>query len=66
MTNVTKQPTIRVADADESPVRIDYALIDRKYKEWLVRRGFSDELGNALGMRRPNKRRSKAIDHEEL
>jgi hypothetical protein len=61
-----KQPTIRVADADESPARIDFAYIDKKYKEWLVRRGFSNELGNELGMRRPNGRRGKRIDPDEI
>ena len=66
MTNATKQSTIRVADADESAPRIDFAYIDKKYKEWLVRRGFASELGNELGMRRPNGRRSKRIDNDEL
>lgn len=66
MTNSTKQPIIRVADADESPERIDFALIDRKYKEWLVRRGFSDEIGNALGMRRSSGRRFKKTEPDEL
>jgi len=66
MTNATKQSTIRVADADESAPRIDFAYIDKKYKEWLIRRGFSDESGNSLGMRRTNGRRFKRIDHEEL
>jgi hypothetical protein len=61
-----KQQTIRVADADESTPRIDFAYIDKKYKEWLVRRGFSSELGNELGMRRPNGRRGKRIDPDEI
>jgi hypothetical protein len=55
-----------VADADESTPRIDFAYIDKKYKEWLVRRGFSNELGNELGMRRPNGRRGKRIDPDEI
>jgi hypothetical protein len=61
-----KQQTIRVADADESTPRIDFAYIDKKYKEWLVRRGFSNELGNELGMHRPNGRRGKRIDPDEI
>lgn len=59
MTNLNKPSTIRVADADETPVRIDFAYIDQKYKEWLVRRGFVSESGSELGMRRPNGRRGK-------
>jgi hypothetical protein len=66
MTNLNKPSSIRMADADESPSRIDVDYIDRKYKEWLVRRGFSDELGNVLGMRRPNGRRGKRIDPDEI
>ena len=50
---------MRVADADESPDRIHFAYIDRKYKEWLIRRGFANELGQELGMRRSNGRRGK-------
>jgi hypothetical protein len=55
-----------MADADETPIRIDVDYIDRKYKEWLVRRGFSDELGNVLGMRRPKGRRHNQIEPDEL
>ena len=44
---------VRVADADESTLKIDFAYIDRKYKEWLIRRGFAAESDSGeLGMRR--------------
>lgn len=44
---------VRVAEADESTPKIDFAYIDRKYKEWLVRRGFASESDSGeLGMRR--------------
>jgi len=44
---------VRVADADESTPKIDFAYIDRKYKEWLIRRGFAAESDSGeLGMRR--------------
>jgi len=44
---------VRVADADESTPKIDFAYIDRKYKEWLIRRGFASESDSGeLGMRR--------------
>lgn len=44
---------VRVADADESTPKIDFAYIDKKYKEWLVRRGFAAESDSGeLGMRR--------------
>lgn len=44
---------VRVAESDESTPKIDFAYIDKKYKEWLVRRGFADESdGGELGMRR--------------
>lgn len=59
MTNLNKPATIRVADADETPIRIDFDYFDQKYKEWLIRRGFGDEIGGAFGMKRPNKRRGK-------
>ena len=54
-------PIMRVADADESPDRIHFAYIDRKYKEWLIRRGFASELGSEMGMRRSNSRRGKTL-----
>ncbi len=52
-----KQPIVRVSEADESTPRIDFEYIDRKYKEWLVRRGFSSEDSGELGMRRSKSRR---------
>ena len=52
---------VRIADADESTPRIDFAYIDKKYKEWLVRRGFANEDQTELGMRRSNGRRGRAI-----
>lgn len=52
---------VRIADADESTPRIDFAYIDKKYKEWLVRRGFANEDQTELGMRRSNGRRCRAI-----
>ena len=54
-----KQPIVRVSEADESTPRIDFEYIDRKYKEWLIRRGFSNELGQELGMRRAGGWRGK-------
>ena len=54
-------PIMRVADADESPDRIHFAYIDRKYKEWLIRRGFASELGSEMGMRRSNGRRGNTL-----
>lgn len=64
--SMNKVAIVRVADADESTPRIDFALIDRKYKEWLVRRGFTQEEGNELGMRRPNGRRGKRTIPDEI
>ena len=64
--NSNKQATFRVADADESTSKIDFRYFDRKYKEWLIRRGFADELGNPLGMRHSNVRRVKSIKSDEL
>ena len=56
---------VRVADADESTPKIDFAYIDRKYKEWLIRRGFASENdGGELGMKRSNSRRAKRLNHE--
>lgn len=52
---------VRIADADESTPRIDFAYIDKKYREWLVRRGFATEEQTELGMRRSNSRRGRAI-----
>lgn len=52
---------VRIADADESTPRIDFAYIDKKYKEWLIRRGFASEDQTELGMRRSNSRRGRAI-----
>ncbi len=48
--SINKVTTVRVADADESTPRIDFAYIDRKYKEWLIRRGFANEIGTEMGM----------------
>lgn len=62
----SKQTIIRVADADESTPKIDFALIDRKYKEWLIRRGFASEEGTELGMRRSNGRRGKRTISDEI
>lgn len=64
--NVNNKPTIRVAEADESTPKIDFAYIDRKYKEWLIRRGFASEEGNELGMRRSNGRRAKRTIPDEI
>jgi hypothetical protein len=55
-----------VADADESTPRIDFAYIDRKYKEWLIRRGFANEIGTEMGMRRAGGRRGKRIEPDEI
>lgn len=64
--NVNNKPTIRVAEADESTPKIDFAYIDRKYKEWLIRRGFAADEGNALGMRRSKSARfGKKIHSDE-
>jgi hypothetical protein len=52
---------VRIAEADESTPRIDFAYIDKKYKEWLVRRGFASEEQTELGMRRSNGRRGRAV-----
>lgn len=59
MSDGNKLPIIRIADSDESCEKIHFAYIDQKYKEWLVRRGFANELGQELGMRRSNGRRGK-------
>jgi hypothetical protein len=56
--NTKKQPVIRVADADESTPKIDFAYIDRKYKEWLIRRGFATEETTEMGMRSSSRRRA--------
>jgi len=66
MTNLNKPSSIRMADADETPIRIDVDYFDRKYKEWLVRRGFGDEIGGAFGMKRPKGRRHNRTDPDEL
>ena len=52
-----KQPIVRVSEADESTPRIDFEYIDRKYKEWLIRRGFSSDESGELGMKRSKFRR---------
>lgn len=52
-----KQPIARVSEADESTTRIDFEYIDRKYKEWLIRRGFSSDESGELGMKRSKFRR---------
>jgi hypothetical protein len=59
MISANKMPIMRIAEADESPEKIHFAYIDQKYKEWLIRRGFVNELGQELGMRRSNGRRGK-------
>lgn len=64
--SINKVSTVRVADADESTPRIDFAYIDRKYKEWLIRRGFASEEGNGLGMRRSSSRRAKRLSNDEI
>jgi hypothetical protein len=64
--SINKVSTVRVADADESTPRIDFAYIDRKYKEWLIRRGFSNEIGTEMGMRRAGGRRGKRIEPDEI
>lgn len=64
--NHHKQAVIRVADADESTPKIDFAYIDKKYKEWLVRRGFATEEPSELGMRRSNGRRAKRTLPDEI
>lgn len=50
---------MRIAESNESSEKIHFAYIDQKYKEWLVRRGFVNELGQELGMRRSMGRRGK-------
>lgn len=64
--NANNKPVIRVAEADESIPKIDFALIDRKYKEWLIRRGFASEDNTELGMRRSNGRRGKRTIPDEI
>jgi hypothetical protein len=61
MSSLSKMPIMRVADANESPDRIHFAYINKKYKEWLIRRGFASELGSEMGMRRSNGRRGKTV-----
>jgi hypothetical protein len=61
-----KQAIIRVADADESTPKINFEYIDKKYKEWLIRRGFASEEGTELGMRRSNGRRAKRLSNDEI
>jgi len=56
-----RQP-IRVSEADESTPRIDFELIDRKYKAWLIRRGFATEEECELGMKRPRGRKKHPMD----
>ena len=62
MISANKMPIMRIAEADESPEKIHFAYIDQKYKEWLVRRGFANELGQELGMRRSMGRRGKKVN----
>ena len=62
MISANKMQIMRIAEADESPEKIHFAYIDQKYKEWLVRRGFANELGQELGMRRSNGRRGKKVN----
>ena len=62
MISANKMPIMRIAEADESPEKIHFAYIDQKYKEWLIRRGFVNELGQELGMRRSMGRRGKKVN----
>jgi hypothetical protein len=62
MSSASKQPIVRVSEADESTPRIDFEYIDRKYKEWLARRGFSPDEGGELGMKRHKSRRKILIN----
>jgi hypothetical protein len=62
MSDGNKLSIMRIADSDESCEKIHFAYIDQKYKEWLVRRGFANELGQELGMRRSNGRRGKKVN----
>jgi hypothetical protein len=64
--SMNKVAIVRVADADESTPRVDFAYIDRKYKEWLIRRGFANEVGTEMGMRRSGGRRGKRIEPDEI
>ena len=64
--SMNKVAIVRVADADESTARVDFAYIDRKYKEWLIRRGFANEVGTEMGMRRSGGRRGKRIEPDEI
>jgi len=57
-----RQPSIKVSEVDESMPRIDFALIDRKYKAWLIRRGFATDEGSELGMKRSRSRRKPPMD----
>jgi hypothetical protein len=59
MISANKMPIMRIAEADESPEKIHFAYIDQKYKEWLIRRGFVNELGQELGMRKAGGWRGK-------
>lgn len=57
-----RQPIVRVSDADESTPRIDFELFDRKYKAWLIRRGFATDEGSELGMKRSRSRKKYSLD----
>lgn len=57
-----RQPIVRVSDADESTPKIDFELIDRKYKAWLIRRGFAHDEGSELGMKRSRSRKKYSLD----
>jgi len=59
MNDGNKLSIMRIAESNESSEKIHFAYIDQKYKEWLVRRGFVNELGQELGMRRSMGRRGK-------
>jgi hypothetical protein len=61
MNDGNKLSIIRIADSDEAPEKIHFAYIDQKYKEWLIRRGFANELGQELGMRRAGGWRGKTV-----
>lgn len=60
-----RQPIVRISEADESTPKIDFALIDRKYKEWLIRRGFASDEAGELGMKRSKSRRNKLSSFNE-
>jgi len=36
--------TYKVAEADESSVKVNFEDFNRAYRNWLIRRGFTDEI----------------------